>query len=71
MRRNLSGIYIFDQLKGDTKSKPTCFEDCQPETQEKWLDTLDERALKNLAMMLGRKLREIGDALDITTNDEA
>jgi len=64
-RRNLSGIYIFDTIEGEDKKIPTCFEDCSESTQEKWLDSLDKKALKSLAKALGKSLREIGDQFDI------
>lgn len=35
LRRNLSGIFIFDKLEGEEKSTPTCLEDCTPETRLK------------------------------------
>lgn len=69
-RRNLSGIYIFDKFEDEEKRQPTCFEDCQEETQDKWLDSLEPEALKNLAKMLGEKLRLIGDQFEIAANVE-
>lgn len=36
-RRNLSGIYIWDQFPDDEKRQPTCIEDCQQETRRVWL----------------------------------
>lgn len=36
-RRNISGIYIFDQFPDDEKRQPTCIEDCQQETRRAWL----------------------------------
>jgi hypothetical protein len=67
-RRNLSGIYIFDKFKDEDKRQPTCFEDCQEETQNRWLDSLEMEALKNLAKMLGEKLRLVGDQFEIAAN---
>jgi hypothetical protein len=69
-RRNLSGIYIFDVLPGDVRRKPTVFEDCTQEKQQEWLDSLTVEALKNLAKMLGTKLRDIGDMFDIMSGSE-
>lgn len=66
-RRSLSGIYIFDTLPGDEKRQPTCFEDCTEETQNKWLDSLEPEALKNLSIKLASCLREIGDMFDIVS----
>ena len=67
-RRNLSGIYIFDKFKDEDKRQPTCFEDCQEETQNRWLDSLEMEALKNLAKILGEKLRLVGDQFEIAAN---
>lgn len=41
LRRNLSGIFIFDKLEGEEKPTPTCLEDCTPETRLKWLEGLE------------------------------
>lgn len=69
-RRNLSGIYIFDVLPGDKRRQPTVFEDCTQEKQQEWLDSLTVEALKNLAKMLGEKLRDLGDMFDIISGSE-
>ena len=61
MRSNLSGIYIFEQFEGEDKRQPTCFEDCTEATQDKWLDSLEKEALKNLAKKLANKLIELAD----------
>lgn len=61
MRRNLSGIYIFEQFEGEPKHQPTCFEDCTQATQDKWLDSLEKEALKNLAKKLANTLIEVAD----------
>lgn len=65
IRRNLSGIFIFDKYETDERKEPTTFEDCSEETQDKWLESLDVEALKNLSKMLGKSLREIGEQFDI------
>ena len=64
-RRNLSGIYIFEKFKDDKKRKPTCFEDCTEETQDKWLNELEPEAIIRLAKQLGVALRNIGEQLDL------
>lgn len=66
-RRNLSGIYIFEKFEDEEKRKPTCFEDCMEETQDKWLESLDRKALVRLAKQLGKTLRYIGDNFDLTS----
>lgn len=65
MRRNLTGIYIFDKFEGEEKRQPTCFEDCQESTQDKWLESLEREALVNLAKTLGKTIKDIGDQLDL------
>lgn len=67
-RRNITGIYIFHKFEEDEKREPTCFEDCPEEKQDEWLNSLDAEAVKNLAKMLGRTIRSIGDQLDIYGN---
>jgi len=64
-RRNLSGIYILDRFEDDKKAKPTCFEDCTEETQNKWLKELSPNAVINLAKQLGYTLKRIGNQLDL------
>jgi hypothetical protein len=69
-RRNLSGVYIFEKFPEEEKREPTCFEDCTLDTQEKWLEGLDPEALKNLAKILARRLRLIGDQFEIVADVE-
>lgn len=69
LRRNLSGIYIFEKFPEEEKRQPTCFEDCLPETQDKWLDSLTPEALKSLSKQLGNSLRKIGDTFDILSGE--
>jgi hypothetical protein len=65
IRRNLSQIYIYEKFDGEEKKTPTSFEDCTKLTQDRWLDSLDNKALKHLAKMLAETLREIGDELNL------
>ena len=65
MRRNLSGIYIFDKFEGEEKRQPTCFEDCQESTQDKWLESLDREALIQVIKQLSKTIKEIGEQLDL------
>lgn len=71
-RRSLSGIYIFHKFEDEERRQPTCFEDCPEEKQDEWLASLeqDPEALKNLAKMLGKTIRAIGDQFDLTTQSE-
>lgn len=65
LRRNLSGIYIFEKFESDEKRQPTCFEDCTEETQDKWLNDLSEEALRNLCKQLSETIKKLGDTFDI------
>ena len=66
-RRNLSGVYIFHKFEDEERREPTCFEDCPEEKQDEWLNNLEPEAVKNLAKQLANTIRNIGDALDLTT----
>lgn len=65
LRRNLSGIFIFDKLEGEEKSTPTCLEDCTPETRLKWLERLEKKALINCIEHLCETINEFSELLDI------
>lgn len=70
MRRNLSGIYIFDTLPGDEKREPTCIEDCNPETRFEWLHKLEKEALISTCEHLCKCLKDIGDQFGIIAGYE-
>ena len=67
-RRNLSGILIFEKFKDEKKRQPTCIEDCQEETQDKWLKSLNNAELINLTKQLSSVIRELGDKFNISCN---
>ena len=69
-RRNLSGVYIFEQFEDEPKRQPTCFEDCTEATQDKWLDTLEKESLKNLAKRLAGTLIEVADFAGVVKGGE-
>ncbi|MBD5421685.1 MAG: hypothetical protein HDR49_01450 [Bacteroides sp.] len=53
LRRNLSGIFIFDTLPQDNgKRKPTCIEDAKEPVRIKWLYSLDRSKLTRTANYL-------------------
>ena len=64
-RRDLSGIYIFDTFPGEEKRRPTCLEDCQPETRKEWLEQLEKPALIGCIETLCETLRTISDQFGI------
>ena len=70
MRRNLSGIYIFDTLEGDERREPTCIEDCNPETRTKWLESLEKEALIRTCEHLCGCLKGIGNQFNIIAGYE-
>ena len=65
IRRNLSGVYIFEKFEGEDNREPTCFEDCTEETQDKWLASLDNDALKDLSKHLANTLIEVADHIGL------
>ncbi len=64
LRRDLSGIYIFDKLPQDETRKPTCIEDCTIEKRTEWLKTLDRNGLKVTAKRLNSCMSRIWDMLE-------
>ncbi len=54
-----------DKFEGEEKRQPTCFEDCQESTQDKWLESLEREALVSLAKQLAKTIKDIGDQLDL------
>ena len=53
LRRNLSGVYLFDCLPHDRAERtPTCIEDCQAYIRQAWLKSLDEQALQRVMALL-------------------
>jgi hypothetical protein len=69
-RRNLSGIFIFEKFESEEKREPTCFEDCTEATQDKWLDSLDKEALKNLSKQLAGTLIGVADFAGIARSND-
>jgi len=59
MKRNISGIFIFED------KEPTCFEECREETQDKWLENLDKQMLINLSKQLAETLNDITNQFDL------
>lgn len=59
IRRNISGIYIFDEFPNEDKRQPTCIEDCQQETRRKWCMGVDETALRDTIEKLAESFKEL------------
>ena len=68
-RRGLSGIYFLDKFPNEEKRLPTCFEDCTIEKHEEILNSRDLEWIKALALLLSRKLKEIGKQFDIVSEN--
>lgn len=63
IRRNLSGIYIFDTFPSDEKQTPTCIEDCQQHTRRDWCITKQSNTLKQTIERLIDTYKELCDYL--------
>lgn len=51
-RRDISGIYIWDQFPDDEKRQPTCIEDCQQETRRAWLMKRNDKVYAKQAIRM-------------------
>jgi len=59
IRRNLSGIYIFDTFPTDEKPTPTCVEDCQQRTRRNWCATKTPEYLNEVVIILATKFKKL------------
>lgn len=64
IRRDLSGIYIFDKFPTDESRKPTCIEDCQQDTRRKWCLSKDKDYLRKTISMLAESFKELCEYLE-------
>jgi len=64
IRRDLSGIYIFDKFPTDEKRKPTCIEDCQQETRRTWCLSNDKDCLRSTISMLADSFNDMCEYLE-------
>lgn len=62
-KRNLDGVYF--TVYRDEKLDNVCFSDLTHEEMEHVMENRDIDWLKSLCIQLGRRIRNIGDALDI------
>lgn len=65
MNRNLDGVYF--RVKRYGKWDNVCFSDLSETEQVDVLKNKDIDWVKSLCMILGKKIREIGDQFDIVT----
>lgn len=64
LRRNLSGIYIFDILPQDNgKRNPTCLEDCNEATRLTWLEGLEADAVVRTGQYLNECYDKVWEML--------
>jgi hypothetical protein len=64
-------VYILHKFEDEDKKQPTCFEDCPVAVQDRWLESLELDAVRNLAKILGGALRDIGDQFDLVNDHDA
>lgn len=65
MNRNLDGVYF--RVKRNGKWDNICFSDLSETEKVDVLKNKDIDQVKSLCMILGKKIREIGDQFDIVT----
>lgn len=63
MDRNLDGIYF--RIKRNDKYENICFSDLTEEEMKKVVEGREEKWLKNMVIILGKRIKEIGDTFDI------
>ena len=63
MDRNLDGVYF--RVNRNGKWESVCFSDLTVDEMEIVLQGRSEEWLKSMCVMLGSRIREIGDELDI------
>ena len=59
MDRYLDGVYF--RIKRNGKYENVCFSDLTEEEMNEVMNNKDEKWLKSLAVILGKKIKEIGD----------
>ena len=64
IRRDISGIFIFDKFPTDKRRKPTCIEDCQQETRRQWCLSIDKDYLRSAIEMLAESFKELCEYLE-------
>lgn len=67
MQRNISGIYFRHQNPETGKWENWVFEDLPAERQAEILDSKEKEFVKNMCLVLSKKLREICDQFDIVS----
>lgn len=67
MQRNISGIYFRYQNPENGKWENWVFEDLPEEKQKEILDSKELEFVKNLCLMVSKKLIDICDQFDIIT----
>ena len=68
MDRNLDGVFFRVERRG--RFENVCFSDLTDAERDLVMTGKDEAWLRELCRHLGRRLREIGDELDVVTMEE-
>lgn len=68
MIRGLDGIYIRAEHDGVIKS--LCLSDCSEADRLRWLNGLDHDGLVSTANHLAKKIREIGEQFDLSSQQQ-
>lgn len=67
MQRNVSGVYFRYQNPDNSKWENWVFEDLPEEKQKEILESKDPEFVKNMALVMAKKLKEICDQFDIAS----
>lgn len=65
MNRRLDGVFF--RVCRNNKWQSLCFSDLTEDEMNEVLKDRSEKWLKNLCVILGQRIKEIGDELDIVT----
>lgn len=68
MNRGLDGVFF--RVCREGKWQSLCFSDLTEDEMNEVLKDRNEDWLKSLCIILGKRIRKIGDILDLTTEEE-
>jgi hypothetical protein len=68
MNRDLDGIYF--RVLRDGKWDNICFSDLTEDEMDLVLERFDDLAMRRMCKLLGKKIREIGDLVDLYGEEE-
>jgi len=67
MQRNISGVYFRFQNPESERWENRVFEDLPKEKQREILDSKEPEFVKNMALIMAKKLKELADEFDIVS----